>query len=213
MKCATATSNSLPAKGNCSTSPTRASTPRARVSSTMRSDWSSATTSSPARTSRSASSPRPQPTSSTRRGDCARTSSNATSTARGPVRRDQIEIRADKPVSSAYSRRTTSRASCASATRAGVRLLVGSDLGADLFERAPDQTRDVHLRNADLLRDLGLGQAVEEPQLEDHPLALVERTEARRQDGAVLGHLVLVLLAADRLERVEILVAVAPAAR
>src|SRR5207302_6740852 len=83
------------------------------------------------------------------------------------------------------------------------------DLGTDLLERAPDQTRHVHLRDADLLRDLRLRQSVEEAQLEDLPLALVERLETRREDRAVLRHLVLMLLGADRLERVEILVPVA----
>src|SRR5579864_1651873 len=205
MKLATAASNAPSGKGRACTSATHASTPRARVSSTIRSDWSHATTSRPACTSRSASSPRPQPASSTRRGAPASTASSATSCARGPDRLAQIELRADRPASSAYSRRTTSGSFCgpaASATRAGARLVRG-DLLADLLERAADQPRDVHLRDSDLLRDLRLRQAVEEAQLEDHPLAVVERAEAGREHGAVLGDLVLVLLAADRLERVE----------
>ena len=53
--------------------------PRADVSSTILGDWSIAMTSTPACASRSANSPRPQPTSSTRRGSAAITSSNAMS--------------------------------------------------------------------------------------------------------------------------------------
>src|SRR2546430_14838264 len=92
------------------------------------------------------------------------------------------------------------------------RLFVGGDLVADLLERASDQARHVHLRDADLLRDLRLGQPVEEAQLEDLSLALVKRLEARGEYGAILRHLVLVLLGADRLERIQILVAVAASA-
>src|SRR5579864_2825759 len=215
MKFATATSNVPSGKGRSCTSATRASTPRARVSSTIRSDWSHATTSSPAWRRRSASSPRPQPTSSTRRGAAASTASSATSCARGPDRLAQIEVRAASPASSAYSRRTTFGSSCArgrSATRAGARLLVRGDLLADLLERAANQARDMHLRDPDLLCDLRLRQTVEEPELENHPLAVVERTEAGREHGAVLGDLVLVLLAADRLERIERVVAFPAAA-
>src|SRR5436305_4724766 len=86
----------------------------------------------------------------------------------------------------------------------GVELFRG-DLLADLLERAPDQTRHVHLRDPDLLRDLRLRQPFEEAQVQDLALALVEDAEARREHGAILGHLVLVLVAADRLERVELL--------
>src|SRR5688500_16710594 len=71
---------------------------------------------------------------------------------------------------------------------------LSGDLLADLLERAPDQTRDVHLRDPHLLRDLRLRQALEEPQMEDLPLALVEHLKSRREHRAILGHLVLVLL-------------------
>src|SRR5581483_12146773 len=83
---------------------------------------------------------------------------------------------------------------------------LGGDLVADLLQRPPDQARDVHLGDADLLGDLGLRQALEEPQVEDLPLARVERAEARLEHRAVLRHLVLVLLGADRLERVDLVV-------
>jgi len=64
----------------------------------------------------------------------------------------------------------------------------------------------VHLRDPDLLRDLRLRQPVEEAELEDRPLALVQRLEPRREHGTVLRDLVLVLLGPERLERVEIVV-------
>src|SRR5215211_1183692 len=72
--------------------------------------------------------------------------------------------------------------------------LVGGDLGANLLERPPDQARDVHLRDPDLLGDLRLSQALEEAQVQDHPLAVVEHLEARLEHDAVLGDLVLVLV-------------------
>src|SRR5712691_7631386 len=92
-----------------------------------------------------------------------------------------------------------------------LRLGFVGDLVADLLERAADQPRHVHLRDPDLLRDLRLGQALEEAQVQDPALALVEDAEARREHGPVLGDLVLVLLGADRLERVELAVVVLPA--
>src|SRR6266542_2351796 len=88
--------------------------------------------------------------------------------------------------------------------RAPLLFLVDRDLLADLLERAADQARDVHLRDAHLLGDLRLGQALEEPQVQDLPLPLVEHPEAGRQHRAVLGDLVLVLLGPERLERVEL---------
>ena len=96
---------------------------------------------------------------------------------------------------------------------AGRCLFFLDDLGADLLERAPDQPRDVHLRDPDLLRDLRLREPVEEAQVQDATLAFVERTEARLEHGAVLRDLVLVLLLADRLERVELVVPVTTARR
>src|SRR5918996_3120364 len=87
--------------------------------------------------------------------------------------------------------------------------VVGRDLRADLLERAADEPGDVHLRDSDLLRDLRLRKALEEAQVEDAALAFVERTQPRGEHGAVFAHLVFVLDLAERLERVEIRVAVA----
>src|SRR5947209_5541927 len=88
------------------------------------------------------------------------------------------------------------------------RLLGLGDRLADLLQRAPDEAGDVHLRDADLLRDLRLREAVEEAELKDHPLARIQSAEAGREHRAILGHLVLVLLGAERLERIEAVVVV-----
>ena len=88
----------------------------------------------------------------------------------------------------------------------GDRLLasVVPDLVPDPLEGAADQPRHVHLRDPDLLRDLRLRQPLEEAQVEDQPLALVQRPEARREHRAILRHLVLRLLGPERLQRVEL---------
>ena len=95
----------------------------------------------------------------------------------------------------------------------GLELLVRRDLVADLLQRPPDQARDVHLRDPDLLCDLALRQPVEEAQVEDPALALVEHAEAGREHGAILRDRVLVLLGAERLERIELAVLVGAAGR
>src|SRR5205823_5899486 len=82
------------------------------------------------------------------------------------------------------------------------------DLLADLLERAADQPGHVHLRDPDLLRDLGLRQPLEEAEVENRPFTIVEDAEAGRQDRPVLGDLVLVLLRPERFERVEVAVLV-----
>ena len=66
----------------------------------------------------------------------------------------------------------------------------------------------MHLGDADLLRDLALRQPVEEAEVQDAPLALVERAEARGEHRPVLRDRVLVLLGPERLERVELAVLV-----
>ena len=68
----------------------------------------------------------------------------------------------------------------------------------------------MHLRDAHLRGDLRLGQALPEAQVDDPPLALVEDVEARREHGAVLADLVLVLELAEGLERVELAVLARP---
>src|SRR3954454_15429637 len=98
------------------------------------------------------------------------------------------------------------------ASRLRLHVFLGRDLVANLLERATNQPGDVHLRDAHLLGDLGLRQAFEEAQVQDLPLTLVQHTESRREDGAVLGDVVLMLLRADRLERIELLAVLRPAA-
>src|SRR5919204_24393 len=71
----------------------------------------------------------------------------------------------------------------------------------------------MHLRDADLLRDLRLRQSFEEAEVQDPAFALVEHSEAGCEHGAILGYLVLVLLGADRFERVELLAVVRVAPR
>src|SRR4029077_5509359 len=95
---------------------------------------------------------------------------------------------------------------------AGERLFVLGDRLADLLERTPDQAGDVHLVDPDLLRDLRLRQPLEEAELEDLPLTLVQYLEAGREHRAVLRDLVLMLLGAERLERIEVVVVAAPTA-
>src|SRR5262249_15066163 len=91
---------------------------------------------------------------------------------------------------------------------------LGGDFLADLLQRPANEPRDVHLRDADLLRDLRLRQPFEETQVEDRPLAVVEHAEAGLEQRAVLRDLVLVLDLAERLERIELLaVLLSPALR
>src|SRR3954453_1914714 len=122
----------------------------------------------------------------------------------------EAEGRKTGPLDSKNSRKPArSSAVVRTPTILGVsRLLFGGDLLADLLQGPPDQPRDVHLRDADLLRDLRLRQSLEEAQVQDPALALVEDAEAGREHGAVLGDLVLVLLGPERLERVELAVLV-----
>src|SRR5919201_5030052 len=99
------------------------------------------------------------------------------------------------------------------ARRRALLLVLVRDLLADLFERAADEARDVHLRDPHLLGDLRLGQALEEPQVEDLPLPFVQGAEAGREHGPVLRDLVLVLLGAERLQRVNLALLVLARAR
>src|SRR5207247_2544289 len=83
-------------------------------------------------------------------------------------------------------------------------LFFGGDLLPNLLQGAANEPRDVHLRDADLLRNLRLREPFEEAQVQDLPLPVVEDAEPRRQHSAVLRDVVLVLFGADRLERVEL---------
>src|SRR5262249_42600331 len=84
------------------------------------------------------------------------------------------------------------------------RLLVHGDLLSNLVERAADQPRDVPLRDADLLGDLGLLQALKKAEVEDRALAVAESGEPRLEYGPLLGALVLVLPGPKRLEGMEV---------
>ena len=67
----------------------------------------------------------------------------------------------------------------------------------------------MHLRDADLLGDLGLGQVVDEAQLEDDLLALGQRLERRRDRLAELDQLVVGVAAAERVAQRALALAVA----
>src|SRR3954451_21511385 len=84
------------------------------------------------------------------------------------------------------------------------------ELVAHAIERAPDQPRDVHLRDPDLLGDLRLGEALLEAHAEDLSLALRQAREGGLERGAVVGAVELLVLAADRLHRVEVALVARP---
>src|SRR5215212_5314907 len=68
-----------------------------------------------------------------------------------------------------------------------------------LVKQAADQARDVHLRDPDALRDLGLREVLDETQVQHGAIARRQRGERRRDRGAVLDELVAAVLDADRL--------------
>src|SRR5829696_192610 len=74
-------------------------------------------------------------------------------------------------------------------------------------KRLADQARDVHLRETDPLGDLGLRQTLLEAHAQDLPLARREPLQRRLQGGAILRALEAGVLVADRLERVELVLA------
>jgi putative drug exporter of the RND superfamily len=69
---------------------------------------------------------------------------------------------------------------------------------AQLVERAAQQTRDLHLRDSHTLRDLRLGEIVDEAHAEYQPLALRYVPEDRSHGGVELNQLVALVLASDR---------------
>src|SRR5829696_484442 len=77
-------------------------------------------------------------------------------------------------------------------------------------KRLADQTRDVHLRETDPLGDLRLRQALLEAHPQDLPLARREPLQGRLEGGAVLRALEAGVLAADRLQRVELVLSARP---
>src|SRR5215207_3322370 len=71
--------------------------------------------------------------------------------------------------------------------------------GSQAVQRPPDQPRDVHLRDAHALGDLGLCQILDEAQVEHPPVARRQRRERRRDRRPVLDQLEAAVLDADRL--------------
>jgi hypothetical protein len=78
--------------------------------------------------------------------------------------------------------------------------IVVAELCSQAIERRPQQTRDLRLGQAELLRDLCLGEVAEVAQLEESPLALGEASPSPREQEPRLAAR---LLAAARLDRVE----------
>ena len=100
----------------------------------------------------------------------------------------------------------SSRQQCAlnedQARRAAAEQLLAHDA-----QRLADQARHVHLREPDALGDLRLRQPLLEAHAQDLALARGQPVERGLERGAVLRALELLVLAADRLERVELLLA------
>src|SRR5688500_15075726 len=74
-------------------------------------------------------------------------------------------------------------------------------------EGLADEAGDVHLRQAHALGYLRLRQALLESHAQNLALAVRQPVERRLERRTVLGALELRVLAADRLERVEVLIA------
>src|SRR5215218_7315892 len=83
------------------------------------------------------------------------------------------------------------------------------ELGAHRGERAADQPRDVHLRQADALGDLRLRQSLLEAHAQDLALALRQVVERRTERRAVLAAVELSVLGADRVHRLAAVVVTA----
>src|SRR3954470_11564085 len=81
-------------------------------------------------------------------------------------------------------------------SRAGHRL----DRVAHRVDRAAGEPRDVHLRDPDGLGDLALGEALVVAQADDLAFARAEAVEPPSQQHAMLGELVALVVAADRLQ-------------
>src|SRR3954469_1681413 len=82
--------------------------------------------------------------------------------------------------------------------------------GARALERHPQDPRDLHLRDADVLADLALREVLDEAQVEDAVLARRERAHAAAHDVAALDEPERRALAADRLaERARLAVGAA----
>src|SRR5438270_697105 len=69
---------------------------------------------------------------------------------------------------------------------------------AQARQRAADQPRDLHLRDADALGDLRLRQVLDEAQVQDAPVTLVEHAAQRTQHGDLLRAVQALVLDAER---------------
>src|SRR4051812_21143003 len=98
---------------------------------------------------------------------------------------------------------STAKLTDRSAASRGCERASSGELIAHTVERAPDQPRHVHLGYADLIGDLRLGEAVLEAHAEDLALPRRQPRERRLERRPVVGALVLEVLGADRLHRVE----------
>src|SRR3954451_12474632 len=76
----------------------------------------------------------------------------------------------------------------------------------ETVERPSQQARDVHLRDPDLLRDLGLREVLLEAQPQDRALSLGQGAERPAQHLADLHELVAVLVRGDRVAPAPVVV-------
>ena len=101
------------------------------------------------------------------------------------------------------------RSQCSMRPRRGLRVTVGSPAAsppasaslAQLRDRLADEARDVHLRDADALADLGLGEVLREAQPQDLALALGQHAHQALDGRGVLGDAEARVLDADRVAR------------
>jgi hypothetical protein len=79
-----------------------------------------------------------------------------------------------------------------------------SDLLLQRFEGLSDQARNVHLRDPELDGDLALREPVEEPEVQNLPFTLAERTKADGENGPVFRRCVPLLIVAQLVDPLEV---------
>jgi hypothetical protein len=75
---------------------------------------------------------------------------------------------------------------------------------AQPLERAAEHPGDLHLRDPDERRDLGLGEVVLEAQAQHRALARAEAADEGREVGPLLGRREAVVVAADRVAECDV---------